>query len=357
MKKQCWNSSVNKSTGAIDILFHDVIGFWGTQSGEFKTLLNDNKGKTLNIDINSPGGSVFDGFSIYNSLKSHTGKVNMKVSGVAASIASVIFLAGDKREMSENAEIMMHKVTSGSFGNSEEMRKTADRLDRLETSIVNVYNSHMPNNTVDEIQEMLSSETWFTATEALDNGLTGSVCDKCEESNQHAFEAFNYSNIPERVKNKFQKKVVDNDPKKIKVIDQNKTTGDKNKPEESIMDLEKLKAEHSALYNQVINEGITQGVTKERDRVSAHLIMGESSGANKLAAKAIKDGTEMNATMQARYMAAGMNKTDLDERSEDDKAAALAAENKKKEDDKKGSGDDVANLVENKLGITSKKED
>lgn len=340
-KNPCWSHVINQANDSIDILLHDVIGFWGTQSDEFKQLLNENKEKSINVDINSPGGSVTDGFSIYNSLKSHNGTVNVKVSGLAASIASLIMLAGDTREISENAEVMIHQAQGMGFGTSKDLRKTADRLDRIENNLVNVYASFIKDSTTEEIKSMMVEETWFTANQAVEKGLMQKVVDKNEEStNYFDFSEMNFYNIPDRVRQKFEKKFESNLGKPAKEIGKTKP-----KPEVEHMNLEEFKNKHPDLYGEVLNLGIA----KERDRVSAHLVMGESSGAMETACTAIKEGTEMTATLQAKYMAAGMNKKDLKNRQDDNPGDVTDPENKDGD-----SSDKVVALVEEKLGISAK---
>lgn len=113
------------------------------------------------------------------------------------------------------------------------------------------------------------------------------------------------------------------------------------------MDLGKLKAEHPDVYAAAVQIGVIQ----ERDRVSAHLTMGEASGDMKTACSSIKDGLEMTASLQATYMAAGMNKANQNARQDDDAAAAAAANGAAADDDADASGNAVASAVEAKLGI------
>lgn len=118
-----------------------------------------------------------------------------------------------------------------------------------------------------------------------------------------------------------------------------------NKPEAGNMDLKQLKAQHPDAYAAAVQEGIEQ----ERDRVTAHITMGEASGDTKTAHTAIKDGSAMTATLQAAYMTAGMNRSDVARRQEDD-ASADAGDNANASDTQ-DAGDEVARLVEARLGV------
>ncbi len=111
------------------------------------------------------------------------------------------------------------------------------------------------------------------------------------------------------------------------------------------MDLKTLQAQHPDVYTAAGQQGVDQ----ERVRVTAHLTMGEASGDNKTAFAAIKDGSEMTATLQATYMTAGMNRNDVANRQDDD-ADANAGDNANASDDQ-DSGEDVASLVEARLGV------
>lgn len=131
----------------------------------------------LTVRINSYGGSVFAGNAIVSMLdakKAKGCKVTSVVEGIAASMASVIAQAGDNVVMSENAMIMIHKPSSMAWGNADEMRKTAEMLDKAEKTLVPIYMRHF-NGTEDELRQLLRDETWLNADEALENGLCTSI--------------------------------------------------------------------------------------------------------------------------------------------------------------------------------------
>lgn len=121
------------------------------------------------------------------------------------------------------------------------------------------------------------------------------------------------------------------------------------KPEDKSMDLMTLKTSHPDVYNAAVQEGITN----ERDRVVAHLTMGEASGAMDTAVAAVKDGSNMSATLQATYMSAGMNRADTNARGADDNDAGNAADGAGNAADGADASDEVAALVENQLGVTA----
>ena len=134
----------------------------------------------------------------------------------------------------------------------------------------------------------------------------------------------------------------------LKAVKNTKTTtaNSGNQPEANNMDLTQLQAQHPETFAAAVQ----QGTTEERDRVSAHLMMGESSGDMKTASASIKDGSGMTATLQATYMTAGMNRSDVATRQDDD-AGANAGDNANAQDDNGDQAGDVASLIESKLGL------
>ncbi len=138
--------------------------------------------KTLNIYVNSGGGSVFAGQAIYNIIKRHkAGTKNAYIDGLAASIASVIPLAADKVYMPNNAMMMVHNPYAISMGNAGELRKMADTLDTIRESILNVYEEKTGQER-DKLVELMDAETWMTADDALEYGFV----DELQEDKQVA---------------------------------------------------------------------------------------------------------------------------------------------------------------------------
>ena len=125
--------------------------------------------KDLNIYINSGGGSVFGGIAIYNMLKRHKGQKTVHVDGLAASIASVIALAGDKVIIPKNSQFMIHNplcFLCDSY-NASDLNKIANSLDNCKESILNIYLDHAKSNiTKDKLSEMMGNETWLTGEQA-----------------------------------------------------------------------------------------------------------------------------------------------------------------------------------------------
>lgn len=152
----------------------DDIGAYGVSA---KSFLNDLRSVTtdeVDVEINSPGGDVFAGLAIYNGLRASGKKINVKVLGLAASAASLVAMAGDTIEMPENAFMMIHNPWGFAMGGADEMRNTADVLDKIGTGLVSTY-AKRTGKTDQEITALLDAETWMTAQEAVDAGFATSV--------------------------------------------------------------------------------------------------------------------------------------------------------------------------------------
>lgn len=139
----------------------------------FRTEMKKREGKCLNVHINSPGGNVFAGIGIYDALRAHKGKVNVCVS-FAASIASVIAMAGDSVEISPAGMMMIHNPSTGLCGDAKELRKAADVLDKVRDAIASAYEA-ATELTRDEIIQMMDEETYLTASDAVKLGFADKV--------------------------------------------------------------------------------------------------------------------------------------------------------------------------------------
>jgi len=321
---------------------------WEVDTDSIKNILAEAKGEDIKINFASPGGSVFTGFKIFNLIKNYSGNVDFHLIGEAASMGSYIPLAGNRITAEPNVVYMIHNARSYVGGDHHEMRKRADIVEGLSNVISNEY-VKKTGKTKAEILQMMNDETFFFGNEVLDAGFIDEIiesetepdadakkshialakeaykaCLKKVESDDYE-QAAAYMNIVERG---------DNNP----VIVENKS-----KKENKRMDLNELKAKHPDLFEKVYN----MGVTAERDRVSAHLIMGSASGEMETAKKAIEDGLGMTETIKAKYAVAALNKQDINARLEDETDAT----NDVKIDDEVDAGTIVADLVEERMGI------
>jgi len=149
------------------------------EGADFGEIMNaaENAVDVLDIEINSPGGSVFDGYTIYQEIRSLRDRgvtVNATITGMAASMASVICMACDKVAIVKHGRMMIHDASSGTHGNAESLRKTADILDGISDNIAEIY-SERTGIEKEEVREMMRRETWMTARESLANGFVDEV--------------------------------------------------------------------------------------------------------------------------------------------------------------------------------------
>jgi len=170
-----WYEITNRINQAIDVELHDEIGLGGITAADFiKELQSHRNARSINLSIHSPGGNMLDGLAMFNALKAHPAKVYAHVTGIAASAASTVLMAGDVVTMPEDAYIMIHNPMGGVYGGSEEMRDYADIMDKLKAGAVNIY-VNKTGKSVNEISEMMDSETWLNSTEALNYGFTDKI--------------------------------------------------------------------------------------------------------------------------------------------------------------------------------------
>lgn len=180
MGKKFWNFK-NVSESAGELLIYGPIAsesWWGDEvtPKQFKEDL-DKLGDVseLNIYINSGGGDVFAGQAIHSILKRHNAKKTVYVDGLAASIASVVAMAGDTIVMPKNAMMMIHKAWTMAVGNANDFRKLADDMEKIEETIIAAYESRDLTLSRDEIVKLMDAETWLTADEALEYGFIDEV--------------------------------------------------------------------------------------------------------------------------------------------------------------------------------------
>jgi ATP-dependent Clp protease protease subunit len=195
---------LNRGPKVGEIWLYDQVGegwFGGMSAKSFAEGLRAlGKVDTINLRINSPGGSVFDGMAIYNSLKAHPARIEVDVDGVAASIASVIAMAGDDIRMAGNSMMMIHNPMGGVMGGADEMRKTADLLDQIKGLIVDTYASRTGQPAADLVGWM-DAETWMTAADAKSNGFADSVTEEQKIAACYGFDLSVFKHAPKSLKN------------------------------------------------------------------------------------------------------------------------------------------------------------
>lgn len=174
-----------------ELLIYGDIGesWWGesvTASSVAKQI-SEAKAKTILVRINSYGGSVTDGTAIFNALRSSGATITCRVDGIAASIASLIAMAGDTVQMSANTLLMIHAPWVGVMGNSRELREAADILDTYAKAMATSYARKSKRSIDDELASLTDGvDHWFTASEAKAEGYADVLLDAAAEPEESA---------------------------------------------------------------------------------------------------------------------------------------------------------------------------
>ncbi|GHU66659.1 hypothetical protein FACS189447_08000 [Spirochaetia bacterium] len=353
----------------IKISINAEIGrYWGIKESDIAELLKAAAdGEEIEILINSPGGEVYEGIAIFNLIREYAKNHNIivRINGLAASMASYIAIAArtvnpeSKIIVSENSIFLIHNPWNYISGDYREMAKAADYLERLAAMSGSTY-AYVSGKTEKETRDLMDAETYFIGEEIINAGFanifenintTGEenpesdrntllinaklriekTIEKMRE-NQNARADLERAaalimnplfRAPAPGKNNGSDNTPGNSAEGIRPIQNNLVT---EKPGESDpagtdggkMTKEELKAKYPELYALIYGEGKEAGTKEERERVEAHLKLGEEAGNMKIAAQFIREGeTVMKEKVQAEYLSARMNKTALDDRGQD----------------------------------------
>ena len=266
-----WNFKNETDSKTADLLLYGPISessWWGDEvtplsfASDLKALGDIT---TLNVHINSGGGDVFAGIAIYNILKNHQATVNVHIDGLAASIASIIAMAGVTINMPTGSMMMIHNP-AGYAGYSEscDLRKLADALDTIKDSLIGIYTERC-DKTADEISALMDDETWLTAEMAKEYGLADEITPAIDVTNMAMEGGFFIVNSVKHDLSKLQnakqlKKLVN---KTIPSLPTNQKTKEEHKLE--IKNVEDLKKAHPDFINQLVADGIKN----ERERITA----------------------------------------------------------------------------------------
>lgn len=172
--KRDWYRIENKTGDVAEIFIYDEIGFWGITAQDFAAELREVTASKIDLRLNTPGGEVFDGIAIHNALVEHEAEVTVHVDALAASIGSVIAMAGDRIIMGKGAEMMIHDSSGFCIGNSADMRELADLLDRASDNIAQFY-ADRAGGSIQSWRDRMRAETWYSADEAVKAGLADEV--------------------------------------------------------------------------------------------------------------------------------------------------------------------------------------
>jgi ATP-dependent Clp endopeptidase proteolytic subunit ClpP len=177
------------------VYIHDQIGGWGITAQDFARDLRAITADRIKVHINSPGGSVFEGLAIYNALKSTRATIETHADALAASIASVIFQAGDKRVMAPHSRLMIHEAANMADGNAEELTKMVERLNDASNNIASVYAERAGKDPT-HWRDLMRAETWFSEAAAVEAGLADAIGLDEEDEDEKALAIGVLLNLP-----------------------------------------------------------------------------------------------------------------------------------------------------------------
>lgn len=320
--------------GDANAWIYQWFGIPAVSPGMISKELDASNGDEIELYVNSLGGSAFDGAEIYTLLKDYPGKITAKVTGVAASAASVMIMGADVIKISPPGQIMIHNAATGTDGDKNDHDRSSALLKSTDEAITNAY-SLRTGKTRDELLDLMNVTTWMNAQKAVELGFADEIMfsEGATEVTNSAFDMLGSDGVlPEAVINKVRNELLksggfinqppalgDSGPERIiplqsipnlqfastakqPVVAVNTNKGGtpqaggtfeelKNeinsmKGENKPMDLNQLKNEHPDLYNQVVNEG----VTNERQRITALNELAAAPGAAEIVKNAIEAG-------------------------------------------------------------------
>ena len=251
--KTIWNIVKNDDKNAELMLYGDIAeSFWGDtiSAKEVTEYLTDLDVENINVYINSNGGVVDTAIAINNALRRHKAKVTVNIDGIAASAATLITCAGDTVRMPKNALFMIHNPLTIAMGDSEEMRKQADVLEKHKNSILETYLQKV-NIDKEKLSELMDNETWLSAEEALEYGFIDEIIENADIqvvenkviSNNMVFNMAEFKNFN---------------------VDKNIKNNGKGSEK---MTIEEIKNKFPDIYAEIINEGKEIGIKEERTRI------------------------------------------------------------------------------------------
>ena len=189
---------VRNMAGDVELNIYDEIGFWGVDQNDFNRELKSLNGEPLTVRISSNGGAVDDAIAMYNMLKSYSGTVTTINDSIAASAATLIFLAGDVRKASSMSSFMTHKPMAGFYGNTDEVVEFNSMLEHYNGVILNSYIAGGIDETT-AATLINSGDYWFNAEAALEMGFISEMTDA--EPVQNSVDLTKFANVPDFVLN------------------------------------------------------------------------------------------------------------------------------------------------------------
>lgn len=290
----------------------NIFGVIGAEAraSEIIKQIQSVEGDIIEIVISSPGGSVFEGMAIYDALKASGKTVNTSILGLGASIASVIFMAGDKREMGDGSQLMIHNALTTQGGNKHELSEAIDRLDAIDDQMSSIY---MNATGMDKatVADMLKNETFMSADEAISKGFatnktnamamvavynkqTEAIMPKEEEEKAkgllaHIASYFKAEVIAEEVEEEESKAMDEEEKTSEEAMDEPEEKEDESKAEDEEEEEEKPSEEVEALKAEIVQLKSDLEAKHNADTIAKKDLIFEAIAENKLTLSSAKD--------------------------------------------------------------------
>jgi ATP-dependent Clp protease, protease subunit len=263
---QTWFSVQAKAPDSkiIEADIYESIGYFGVSAIDFiRGIKAQLPADEIILNINSPGGEVWDGLAIYNYLKGISAKVTVNIMGLAASAASFVAMAGDKVVMPGNSLLMIHNAWTYTGGNKEGLKQALEMLQKADNSIISIYAAKTGLDTA-ELATMMDAETWMSADEAFAKGFADEVTKEVKLAASFDLSAFSYQHTPDfLVKNAGVKpcKIVSDD------LGEKPVTTVQNPTPALFASVEALAQAYPELYAQAVNKAREEGAKAEAKRI------------------------------------------------------------------------------------------
>ncbi len=192
-----WYKIEASANDQAEILVYDVIGWPYNDAGDLVRYVNSLGDKDILVRLNTPGGDVFDGMAIFNSLANHKGKVTIRIEALAASMGSVLAMAGKEIQAYSNTMMMIHDPWIYTAGNQYELREMADLLEKISGNMLDVYAGRSKIGKR-EMKEIMKAETWYTAKEAKEKGFIDTILETGKAAKAQ-FDLTMYTNAPDGI--------------------------------------------------------------------------------------------------------------------------------------------------------------
>lgn len=309
------------------IKIDDEIGYWGISASSISRQLDEASGD-ITIEISSPGGAVFEGITIFNAIKAYNkGHVTTTITSLAASMASVIALAGDTVKAYDNAVYMIHNASMMAWGDANFFRKKADHLESLSNLMANIYIAKS-GKSESEIKQLLDDETFFYGVEMKEAGFIDEIISSDIGGDSESAKALANESFMSCMKH-YRENAKDEEYEQVAAFLKDENLGVnlasaqiKNQKEDNSMNynketFDKMQTDHAEALEKA-TVGVTASQTAERERCSQILAL---SGNQEVKLSAISEGLSVGDTaiklLSAQTTTLEKAKTDFEEASEE----------------------------------------